>query len=481
MRILTVALAAAVAFPQWASAQGGFGFGDRTELKLVERFDADGNGRLDATERQAARASMGANGRGNGGGFRRRGFGGQQSAAVLSAGPRLTPADVLSGGRASLYDPATLRTIFLRFERDDWADELAAFYNTDVDVPATVIVDGQTYPDVGVHFRGASSYRMVPASAKKSLNLSFNFADDDQRLRGYRTLNLLNANGDPSLLRTTLYGEIARHFTPTPKVNYMRVVINDESWGVYLNAQQFNGDFTRDFFSSTKGARWKTPGNPRGQAGMEYLGESAAPYRRLYEIKTKDDPRAWVDMIRMFRVLNETPLDTLEQALTPMLDIDGVLKFLALEVALVNSDGYWTRASDYSLYQDERGQFHVIPYDFNEALSEERGFGGFGGGGGGVTLDPLVGLNDPTKPLRSRLLNVPALRARYLSHVREIAETWLDWRTLEPIARQYRALIADDVAKDTRKLYSTSAFEAGVAEVKHFADERRAYLLQATR
>ena len=49
-----------------------------------------------------------------------------------------------------------------------------------------------------------------------------------------------------------------------------------------------------------------------------------------------------------------------------MLDVDETLKFLALEVTLVNSDGYWTRASDYSLYRDERGRFHVLPHDTNE-------------------------------------------------------------------------------------------------------------------
>lgn len=474
MRILTVVLLVVMAIPQGASTQG---FGDRQELRLVERFDTDGDGRLNATERQAARRAVGGNAIGRGG-FRRRGGAG---AATGTPGPRLTPADVASGGQASLYDPATLRTIFLRFDQPDWDAELAAFYNTDVEVPATVIVDGRTYPNVGVHYRGASSYSRVGASAKKSLNLSFNFVDDDQRLRSYRTLNLLNGNGDPSFLRTMIYGEIAQHLTPAPKINYMRVVINEESWGVYLNAQQFNADFTRDYFSSTKGARWKTPGSPWGQAGMEYLGESAAPYRQLYELKTKEDPRAWVDLIKMFRVLNETPLDRLEAELSPLLDIDGVLKFLALDVALVNSDGYWTRASDYSIYQDERRQFHVAPHDFNEALSGEGGFRGFGGGGGGASLDPLVGIDDPTKPLRSRLLNVPSLRARYLSYVREIAETWLDWGRLDPLVRQYHDLIAEDVATDTHKLYSTRQFQTGVEDVRTFVDARRDYLLQATR
>ena len=38
--------------------------------------------------------------------------------------------------------------------------KLEDFHGTDVDVPAKLTVDGKTYPDVGVHFRGMSSYGM---------------------------------------------------------------------------------------------------------------------------------------------------------------------------------------------------------------------------------------------------------------------------------------------------------------------------------
>lgn len=57
--------------------------------------------------------------------------------------------------------------------------------------------------------------------------------------------------------------------------------------------------------------------------------------------------------------------------LAPHLDIDGVLEFLALEMVFVNTDGYWTRASDYSLFENEQGRFHVLPYEFQR--SDGRG------------------------------------------------------------------------------------------------------------
>jgi len=87
-------------------------------------------------------------------------------------------------------------------------------------------------------------------------------------------------------------------------------------------------------------------------------------------------------------------------------------------------------------------------------------------------------MNDENKPLRSKLLAVPGLRARYLSYVREIAEKWLDWKTLGPTAQKYHDLIAEDVRGDTRKIYDTAGFETGVESIKAFADTRREYLLK---
>jgi len=467
--------------------RGGRGPGMRgmapVDRKIVKDFDKNGDHRLDGVERAAAREWLLTQ---PSSGFGRFGRG---VAANPEPGVRLRPTDVRSYPNAPLYDSQTLRTMFLTFENRNWAEELAAFYRTDVDVPATVVVDGKTYADVGVHFRGNSSYRSVPEALKHSLNLTFDFAHPNQELGGYRTLNLLNSNNDATFVRTVLYSEIARHYLPIARANYMRVVINGESWGVYINTQQFNKDFLRDWFGSTKGARWKVPGSPRGRGGLEYLGEDSSAYKTVYEIKTKDEPESWNAFIALCKTLNETPPGKLQAALDPILDIDGALRFLALDLALVNGDGYWTRASDYNIYLDQRGRFHVLPHDFNEGFGAEAGGRGFGGMGATAELDPLAGLDDIRKPLRSKLLAVPALRERYLAYVHDIAEKWLDWRVVGPLVHQWQALIEPDVTVDTRKIYATEAFYADVGygeqgaenTLRGFIDRRRAYLLSGGR
>ena len=368
-----------------------------------------------------------------------------------------------------------------------------------------------------------------------ALNLTIDDRHSEQNLLGFRTLNLLNSHEDASLLRPVLYSAIAQNYIPAPRVNFVRVVINGENWGVYASAEQFNKDFIKDRLNSTKGARWKVPGSPGGRGGFAYLGDQPADYKRTYEIKSKDDDASWFKLIRVCRILAETAPEQLEAALAPYLDVDGALKFLALDTTFSNGDGFWTRTSDYSIGEDGKGRLHVIPHDMNETFSfgggpggrggrgpggpggprggpeGNAGFdparggpppgfqppeggrggpppggggrGGFGfpGGGGGPKLDPLAAEKNPNAALAAKLLAVPPLRTRYLGYVRDMAEKWLDWSRLGPIAQSYHELIAADVKRDTRKLESYEDFSTSLDEsprsLKSFADQRRAFLL----
>ena len=349
--------------------RGGPGAPDRM---LVSEFDKDDNGWLNVAERNEARAEMKSSG---GGERRRRGPGRGRPMEAGKPGPQTSIADAQNYPDAALYDQTVLRTLFLDFDLEGWGErswekELATFKPTDVEVPATLTVDGKTYPNVGVSFRGASSFFMIPEGLKRSLNLSIDFVEEDQRLYGYKSLNLLNCNGDASMMSSILYSYLAGKKIAAPKVNYVKVVINGESWGLYVSSQQFNKTFAKENFESQKGARWKVPGSPMGDGGLRYLGDDIQEYRSRFEIKSKDKESSWRDLINLCKVLNETPADELEEALEPILDVDGALWFLAVDVAACNSDGYWTRASDYNIYQDPNGKFRILPHDMNEAFRD---------------------------------------------------------------------------------------------------------------
>jgi hypothetical protein len=505
--------------------------GPPRDQKILKDFDKDGNGRLNADERAAALAIL----KEQGSNQQRRPRRGPQPDGPAAQGIEVAIEDAKSFPNASLYEPTVLRTVFLNFDFETWQADMAALKHTDIDVPATMIVDGKEYPNVGVHYRGMSSFSHVPASYKRSFNISLDFVDSKQRLYGFKTLNLLNRNGDAAMMSSVLYSHIAAKFLPVPKANFVKVVINGEYWGVFGNVQQFNKQFLDEHFGSSKGARWKASGNPNADGGLRFLGDNIDDYRQRFEIKSKDTEGSWRALIELCRVLEETPTDKLQATLEPLLNIDGVLWFLALDVALVNSDGYWTRASDYNIFLDKSGMFHILPHDMNEAFKDGRGGGpgrppgggpGFGGppqggrpggeqagnprgnpggfnprpggqrafgrggpggrpGHGDTTLDPLVGIDNPRMPLRSKILAIPELKERYLQYVKLIALE-LDWKKVGPLVATTRELIADDVKVDTKKLTSWDAFQtatndkpvANAPSLRNFFDKRKSFLLK---
>ncbi len=496
---------------------GGPGGPGQTSVKIVDEFDVDKNGYLDVAERKKARESLKQQGNER----PRRRPRGNQNRATGKPGPEVSVTDVKNYPDADLYDEGVLRTLFLEFEADDWESELADFKPTDVEVLAKLVVDGKEYPDVGVRFRGASSFFMIPEGLKRSFNVSMDVVDDKQRLYGYKTLNLLNGNGDASFMSSYLYSHIANQEIPAPKVNFVKVVVNGRSWGVYINAQQFNKEFVKDFYDTKKGARWKVKGNPRGDAGLRYIGDDVEEYRERYTIKSKDKEESWADLINLCKVLEETPIDDLPEALEPILDVDGALWFLAVDVATANSDGYWTRASDYSIYQDTDSKFHLIPHDMNESFRESTGRPGGGGPGGrggrgrggrggqqqeggqrrggqrqggaatqqtsrGARLDPLVNLGEERFQLRNKLLQVPEWKNKYLVYVETIARVHLDWENLGGRIEKATALIGDEIQQDTRKLSTWEAFQKATSSsgdeptsgsLQAFAKNRREFLM----
>ena len=100
-----------------------------------------------------------------------------------------------------------------------------------------------------------------------------------------------------------------------------------------------------------------------------------------------------------------------------------------------------------------------------------------------MPLNPLVAQNDANKPIISKILAVPALRARYLGFVREIAEKSLDWNALGPVVKQYpradrrRRRARHAQALHDRRFLRGTADDGSPGTLRAFFEARRAFLL----
>jgi hypothetical protein len=281
-----------------------------------------------------------------------------------------------------------------------------------------------------------------------------------------------------------LYLDLARQSLPALQANFVRVAIDGELWGVYVNQQRFNREFLRDRFGTEEGVRFKSSNRSR-LGSLSYLGSDVAEYRKWYEIESQDRDEAWQPLVNVTKVLAETPPDRLKNAIEPILNVDGALRYLALDMVMMSGDGYWLFGSDFNLYVDVKGVLHILHHDANEA------FTAYASGGRGsareAAADPLAFMDDPNKALRHKLLAVPEYRERYLRYIRDIARDGLDWAKVEPKINAWRTLIRADVETDTRKLYTTEEFTTATfgtgdavpppTTLKGFILARRQYLL----
>ncbi|MFN0036395.1 MAG: CotH kinase family protein [Saprospiraceae bacterium] len=386
-----------------------------------------------------------------------------------------------TNGRVSegLYDESTLRDFHLWFAQPDYWQQLKNNYPSKTDLPATMVVEGDTFFNVGVRFKGQTSYSQTQNSDKKSFNITMDYAVAGQDLDGYSTLNLNNCFEDASFMREVSYLHQIRRHIPAARANYVRLFINGTSWGIYPNVQQLDGDYLKEWFFSNDGTRWRADrpagggggGGPMwgdGTAGLNYLGADTALYKVHYTLKTANKPNPWDDLVNVCKVLNTTPLSNLETEMAEVLDLDRTLWFLASEIAFSDDDSYVFKGRmDYYLYWDpETQRMTPLEFDGNSVMKNNA-----------VNWGVFYNETKVNYPLLNRLLAVPSIRQRYLAHFRTLVADEMNTTEFNALVDQYDAVINAGVQTDTKKLYSFNQYGSEKQTIKTFVQNHRNTLL----
>lgn len=376
-----------------------------------------------------------------------------------------------------LYDDSIIREIYLEFSQANYWELLEANYDPGIDLQATLIMDGIVYNNVGVRFKGQTSYMMIENSDKKSFNITMDFQDPDQHLMGYTTLNLNNCFQDESFLREFLYLHQIRNHIPASKAAFVRLYINGESWGLYPNVQQLDKTFIEEWFLETDGSRWRADdpnggfgggmGGPQwgdGTAALNYLGTDTVAYQEYYTLKGSDQLNPWDDLVNTCDILVNTPIAELESSLPQVLDIDRTLWFLASEILFSDDDGYVYKGKmDYYLYWEElTGRMVPHEFDGNSILGQQN-----------LNWSPFYHAENVNYPLLNRMLQVPAWRQRYLAHMRVLLADLINADEINGLINDYGDLIDAEVLADNKKLYTYNQFLTEQNTLISFLNTRR--------
>ncbi len=380
-----------------------------------------------------------------------------------------------------LYKHDEMKTIYLEFAQSNWWNLLTTNYNSGTDLAATMTVDGVVYDQVGVGFKGQTSYNMTNGEEKKSFSIKTDAFVDGQTCQGYKTFNLNNCFEDATFMREFLYLHSICHHIPAAKAAYVKLVINGENWGVYPSVQQMNGDYLKEWFMSNDGTLWRADapagtggggpgGGPQwgdGTAALNFLSNDTADYQQYYTLKSNTVANPWDDLVNTCDVLENTPLASLISDLPAVMDVDRALWFLACENAFGDDDGYVYKGKmDYYTYWEiETGRMVPLEYDGNSALITQT-----------QTWSPFYHADNANYPLLYRLMQVPAYRQRYLAHLRTVIGELLDQTHTAELIAFYDNMINAEVQLDDKKLYSYAQYTSGLTSLQNIINTRRTTL-----
>lgn len=363
---------------------------------------------------------------------------------------------------SGFYETDAIRQINITFKQKNWRQVLDSLRtNGDNLLVGKAVIDGTTYKNVGVKYRGNRSFSL--GAKRNPLNIRLNFIDKNQAHQGYKSIKLSTSLRDPSMIREVLGFEIARKYMIAPKANYAQVNINGEYYGLFVNVEPVGDEFLIENFGSNDNSFFKCSPNldsyaPEGCKKNVFASliyeDDAGCYLNNYELESES---GWDDLIQLTRTLEQNP-----KQIGKILNVDRTLWMLAFNNVLVNLSSYSGKQSqNYFLYKDTLGQFTPIIWDLNLA------FGSYKSATAGSDLrlkqlqelDPLLHLDDQYKPLISQLLKDAELKKIYLSHVRTIVKENFSNGAYEKRAETLQRMIQVPFINDKNREYSYEEFK----------------------
>lgn len=352
--------------------------------------------------------------------------------------------------------------------------------------PCTLIFEGTTWWHAGVRLKGQSS--LLFPWMMGIMKFPFRFDMDEfeneypeirnQRFYGFKELSLANASMDNSVLREKVASDIFLEAgVPAPQTAFYRVYVDHGEgpiyFGLYTMVEVPREPMLESQFGDAGGNLYKAV---YGEGATWSVYDPTS-----FEKKTNEDEDDWSDLEALFTALHAPRGNPAawRSGLEAVFDVDGFLRWLAVNTVIQNWDTYGNMPQNYFLYSDPSdGLLHWIPWDNNMALS-----------GSGVGLAPPLTLcldaeevNDDW-PLIRYLIDDPVYNAIYVSYVDDTIEGPFLVATQQQRLRDAHALISPYVVgpegeQQGYTFTSPDAFEAELGVLLGHAEARRDAALQ---
>ena len=348
-------------------------------------------------------------------------------------------------GKASeIFSGDWVPTYELTIAPEEWAKLKASPKDY---VRATFKSGKTSLSNIGVRLKGGiGSYRPLEGGNKIGLTLKLNQFEKGQRFLGLRKIMLNNSVQDESYMREGLGYELFRQAgLPASRVGHANLIINGESYGLYVQIEAVTSDFLSRWFQDGKGALFE------GSYGSDIDDWENLELDSNPQLADRAHVKALSEAAD--RAMDEGSLAPLE----PHLDTKAFTRFMAMEVLMDHWDGY-VSANNYRLYRDPKTEkFYFIPHGADQL---------FRNSGGDL-------MRDSRGKIGQAIMEIPEGRELYLAQVRDLlANVIRSANAREQLLERYHNVRAH-AALDPKNSNTVIEFDRTVKTTLAFFDKRR--------
>ncbi|MDP2309684.1 MAG: CotH kinase family protein [Pseudomonadota bacterium] len=342
----------------------------------------------------------------------------------------------------------------------------------------TVQADGQIWCSVGMRFKGNAT--LISAwqggVAKLPFRLDFDrYGDErpeieDQRFFGFKELTFGSGQGDSTLLHEVLANEILEdRGVPAARNAFYAIHLDagegPQYLGLYTAMEDPSDAMMTRVFGEDAGNLYKPDGDCATLACFD---------EETFAKKSNKQDADWSDVEGLVAALGSDEGDAASWRveLESTADVDGFLRWLAVNTAIDNWDAYGSMAHNYYLYgvPADGGRLAWIPWDHNLSLMDG---GGMGGGS-----DPLLDDVGADWPMIRRVLDDPTYAETYRLYLAEAFEGAYDVDAFEARAAELADIIrpslfgADGEVESSTFLTSEADWENALADMNAHVRQR---------
>jgi spore coat protein H len=250
-------------------------------------------------------------------------------------------------------------------------------------VRAELVVDGEDLGAVGVRYKGAFGTLQTCIGEddeilcdKMSYKVKFDEYDQDKRWHGLKKVNLHSMRVDETLMHEHLAYRLFRDMgVAASRAVHAQASMNGENMGVFALTEAPDGRFTADRFA------------PAGDGNLYKEAWPISTDAEYYEADletNQDEAQDHRPFIEFARALQDASASQLPRVVERFVDVDYLLRYIAVDRAISNWDGVTTfycwspepehhcRNHNMYWYVDEAGErFWLVPWDLDHTWSPQ--------------------------------------------------------------------------------------------------------------